>query len=86
MIPGPTTHASGDENFLCEALSAIHEEIRDSGTGSAHPASLRRFRICTANPGAKTPRPRRGRAVNNGQRSQRFSFGGFDLFFGRAVD
>ena len=70
--------------MLVEALSAVREAIRDSETGSAHPASPRRFRTCAANEGTKKSRPRRGRAVKSGQRSQRSSFGGFDLLFIRA--
>ena len=70
--------------MLGEALSSVREEIRDSETGSAHPASPNRFLTCTADVGTKKSRPRRCRTVNSGQRSQRSSFGGFDLFFGRA--
>ena len=71
------------KNLLGEAFSAVREAIRDSETGLAHPASPRRFRTCTANARTKKSRPRRGRAVSSGQRSQRFPFGVSDLFLGR---
>ena len=70
--------------IIGEAFSAVCEEVRDSDTGSAHPAFLRRFPTSTANEGTEKSRRRRGRAVDSGQRSQRSSFGGFDLFIGRA--
>ena len=72
------------KNWLGEALSAVREAIRDNKTGSAHPASPGRFRICTAIARTNKSRPRRGRAVSGGQRSQRFPFGVSDLFLGRA--
>ena len=71
------------KNLLSEALSTVREAIRYNETGSAHPASPSRFRTCAANARTKKPRPRRGRAVNSGQRSQSFSFGVSGLFFGR---
>ena len=37
--------------LLSEALSAIREEIRESGAASAHPASSRRFRTPTGTAG-----------------------------------
>ena len=37
--------------FLGEALSTVREEIRDSETGLAHPASVGRFRTPTGNAG-----------------------------------
>ena len=41
MIPEPNTHASGEEKVLLgEALSAVREEIRDTETGLANPASV----------------------------------------------
>ena len=84
MVLGPRNHASGvREKLLGEAISAVREEIRDSETGSAHPASPRRFRTCTANAGTNKSRTRRDQAVNNDQRLQRSSFGVFDLFLGR---
>ena len=69
--------------MLGEALAATREAIRDNETGSAHPASPSRFRTCTANARTKKSRPRRGRAVNSGQRSQSFPFGVSDIFLGR---
>ena len=69
--------------MLGEALFAVREAIRDSKTGSAYPASLSRFFTSTANSRAKKSRPRRDRAVNSGQRSQRFPFGVADLFLKR---
>ena len=51
MIPESTTHASGEKKLLGEALSAVREEIRDSETGLAHPASAGRFRTPTGNTG-----------------------------------
>ena len=71
------------EKLLGKALSADCEAIRDSKTGSAHPASTSRFRTCTANAGTKKSRPRRVRAVNSGQRSQRPPFEVSDVFLGR---
>ena len=71
------------KNLLGEALSAVRESICDSETGSAHPASPSRFRICTANARTKKSRSRRGRAVNSGRRSPSFPFGVSDLFLGR---
>ena len=71
------------KNWLGEALSAVREAIRDSDTGSAHPASPSRFRTCIANARTKKSLPRRGWAVNIGQRSQSFPFGVSDLFLGR---
>ena len=65
------------------ALSAVREAVRDSETRSAHPASPSQFRTCTATARTKKFRPRRGRAVNSGQRSQCFPFGVSDLFLGR---
>ena len=70
--------------MLGEAFSTVREEIRHSETGLAHPTFPRRFLTCTGNAGAKKSRPRRDRAVNSGQRSQRSPYGGFNLFFGRA--
>ena len=49
MIPAPKTHAIGEGKLLGEALSAVGEEIRDSETGLAHPASAGRFRTPTGN-------------------------------------
>ena len=69
--------------MLGEALSAVREAIRDNETGSAHPASPSRFRTCSVNARTKKSRPRRNRAVNNGQRSQNFPLGVSDLFLGR---
>ena len=66
-----------------EVLYAVREAIRDCETGSAHPASPRRFRTCAANARTKKSRPRRGRALSSGQHSQRFPFGFSDLFLGR---
>ena len=37
------------KNSFGEALYVVREAILDSETGSAHPASPSRFRICTAN-------------------------------------
>ena len=37
--------------MLGEALSAVHEEIRESETGLAHPASAGQFRTPTGNAG-----------------------------------
>ena len=71
------------KTLLGEALSAVREAIRDNETGSAHPASLSRFRTCTATARTKKSRPRRGWAVNSGQRSQSFPFVVSDLFLGR---
>ena len=71
------------KNLLGEALSAVREAIRDNETGSAYLASPSRFRTCTANARTKKSRPRRGRAVNSGQRSQSFSLSVSDLFLGR---
>ena len=71
------------QNLLGEAHSAVREAIRDSEPGSAYPASPSRFSTCIANGRTKKSRPRRGRAVNSGQRSQRFPFGVSDLFLGR---
>ena len=71
------------KNLLGEAFSAVREAIRDNETCSAHPASPSRFRTCTANARTKKSRPRRGRAVNSGQRSQSFPFSVSDLFLGR---
>ena len=51
MIPGPTIRASGEENLLGEAHSAVREAIRESEAGLAHPASSRRFRTPTGNAG-----------------------------------
>ena len=73
-----------EKKMLGEALSAVRKAIRDRDTGSAHPASPSRSRTCTANAGAKRSRPRCGRAVNGGQRSQWSSFAFFALFFRRA--
>ena len=61
--------------MLGEAISAVREAIRDSDTGSAHPASSSRFRTCTASARTNKYRPRRDRADNSGQRSQRLPFG-----------
>ena len=72
------------KNLLSYALSAACEAIRDSETESAHPASPSRFRTCTKNARTERSRPRRGTAVNNGQRLQRFTFSVSDLFLGRA--
>ena len=69
--------------MLGEALSAVRKAICDNQTGSAHPASPCRFRSRTANARIEKCRPRCGRAVNNGQRSQSFPFGISDLFLGR---
>ena len=66
--------------LLGEAFSAVREPIRDGEAGSTHPTSPSRLRTCAANARAKKLRPRRGRAVNSGQRSQRFFFGVSDLF------
>ena len=71
------------KNLLGEALSAVREAIRDNETGLAHPASPSRFHTCTANARIRKSCPRRGRAVNSGQRSQRFPFDVSDLFLGR---
>ena len=71
-----------NENVLGEALSALREAIRYNETGLAHWAFPSRFLTCAANATTKKSRPRRRRAVNSGQRSQSFSFGVFDLFFG----
>ena len=52
MIPEPNTHASGEEKVLLgEALSAVREEIRDTETGLANPASVGQFRTPTGNAG-----------------------------------
>ena len=67
----------------CEALSAVREAVRDGETGSAHPASPSWFCTCTADARTKKSCPRRGRAVNSGQRSQSFPLGVSDLFLGR---
>ena len=48
--------------LLGEALSAVREEIRDTETGLAHPASVCRFRIPTEMLEYKKIRPRRSRA------------------------
>ena len=69
--------------MLGEARSAVREAIRDNEIGSAHPASLSRFRTCTANARTKKSRPRRNRAVNSSQRSQNFPLGVSDLNLGR---
>ena len=69
--------------MLGEALSVVRQAIRDNETGSAHPASPSRFRACTANARTKKSRPRRGRAVNSGQRSQSLSSSVSDLCLGR---
>ena len=45
-MPEPKAHASGGEAF-----SAVREEIRDSETGLANPASVGRFRTPTGNAG-----------------------------------
>ena len=66
--------------MIGEALSAVRKAIRDIWTGSAHPAFPSRFCTCSANARTKKCRPRRGRAVNTGQRSQRSTFGVSDLF------
>ena len=71
------------KSFFGEALSAVREAIRNDETGSAHPASPSRFRTCTANERTEKTRPRRGWAVNSGQRSQSFPFSVSDLFIGR---
>ena len=68
------------KNLLSEALSAVREAMCDNETGSAYPARPSRFRTCTANARTKKFRPRRGRAVNSGQRSQSFPFSVSDLF------
>ena len=52
MIPEPKAHASGEENFLVgEALSAVREDIRDTETGLANPASAGWFRTPMGNAG-----------------------------------
>ena len=71
------------KNLLGEPLSAVREAIRDNETGSAQLASPSRLRTCTANERTKKSRPRLGRAVNSGQRSQSFPFGVSNLFLGR---
>ena len=62
------------KHLLGEPPSDVREAIRDGGTGSAHLAPSR-FHACTMNAKNNKPRPRRGRAVNSGQRSQGFPFG-----------
>ena len=64
MIPEPNTHASGEKKkkLLGEALSAVREEIRDTETGLANPASVGRFRTPTGMLESTKFRPRRSRA------------------------
>ena len=71
------------KNLLGEALSDVREAICDSETGSAHPASPRRFRTCTASEKTKKSCQRRNRTVHSSQRSQSFPFGVSDLILGR---
>ena len=60
------------ENLLSEAHSAFGEAIRENDTGSAHTASLSRFRTCTANARTKKSCPRPDRAVNSSHFLRRF--------------
>ena len=52
----------GGTILLGEALSAVREEIRDTETGLANPASVGRFRTPTGMLESTKFRPRRSRA------------------------
>ena len=70
--------------LLGEAFSAVREEIRDSDTGLANPASVGRFRTHGE---CWNPRKFVHAAVvlaDRGQRLPRSSLGVSDLFLGRA--
>ena len=71
------------KNFLGEARSAVRAAFCDNETESVDPASPSWFLSFTANERTNKCGPRRGRALNSGQRSQRFPFGVSDLFLGR---
>ena len=85
MIPEPKTHASGEKKILGEALSAIREEIRDSESGMANPASVGRFRTPTGNSGIHENFVRAAVVLaDRGQRLPRSSLRVSDLFRGCA--
>ena len=85
MIPGPTTHASGEENinsvryFL--PFAKLFATVRPGRR--TRPLVVGSAQVCIANARTKKSRPRRGWAVNSGQRSQRFPFGVSGLYHGR---